>query len=146
MDVLKTFTEIRENLEFDGYFQHYYPIFSKLTPSAKKEFLFEGLFAKIKNPAPLDLLMIQVVQNDEYLSLLDIDVTQCYGKNLQFMETLFQDIGIPNASKRAQFFFFFLDGLLFNQAIFSRYQFKDQYEDWISNAWTEVTHFLNSPA
>ncbi len=89
--------------------------------------------------------MIQVLQNDEYLALLNIDLTKCYNKNLTFMETLFQDMGIPKASKRAQFFLLFIDGILFNQAIFARYQIKDKYKEWISNAWAEVQIFLLSP-
>ena len=142
LDVLASFQEIKKVMDFQGYFEFHFPIFFRLTPQAKSEFFFKGVLELLKKPSAMDLIFVQVLQNEEYLSLLEIDVQECYKQNFEFIASLFKEIGITRYEKRAQLFLFLFDGILLNQSIFRQYKVDYPYDEWLTNTWEELTNFL----
>lgn len=142
MDVLRSFQELKQGSDFQGFFQTRVPYFFELSTDARKELFFKACFEFLQNAQEMDLIFIQVLQREEYLKLLDIDVQNLYQRNIDFVSNFFAEIGIQHPMKRAQLFLFFFDGILLNKSIFSQYHINFPYHEWLENSWQELMQFF----
>lgn len=142
-DLLTKIPNIKAISNLYAFFLAKFPQYFELEPYSQLDFLFEGLYAMLKTPSALDFLYLQILQSEELLSILEIDVKDCYRKNFEFVFELFKKCNIEDPIRKAQFFLFFLDGILLNCSLFTKYQVPFSFQEWLDNTWEEMKLALN---
>lgn len=138
--ILLEFKKLRDFSRIGVYTTQKIPGFNKLSPQAKIISFLGTMFDWFSGDTSQDAkLQFQLLLSSSKQKVFDIDITEYYSAQMQFLEQLFENLNVPNPKQKAYLLSVLLDGIFFKKYFHEKNNIKGfDFEVFITEVYVEL--------